>query len=342
MVQVPAFARETPLQASVTTTNSALERVALSAPEAVSPLLVTVKLVAVPVTPTRTVPRSEVAGVMARLLAGIAVPVSGTDTVSVADPESVTTRVAASAAAPTTVGVKTTEMVQLASGARIVQPVEVALKSAALAPVTATPSAPVATSPELARPKTIAELGTLTVVANACVVLGLITSLAGAWAIAVMGTVTTLPLAPPALTTRLSLFGPAEVAVKLTTTMQEVLAASAATQVLVASLVTSAPFRFTARSVSADFAPAAADYRQHANEPQATSLEQPSEILRTRHVIASVETQCCSAMRAHCSSRNILGPGLKEARKKMLNCAFLGPVPPILDVNVGDWAADPI
>jgi hypothetical protein len=40
-------------------------------------------------------------------------------------------------------------------------------------------------------------------------------------------------------------------------------------------------------------------------------------------------------MQAQCSSRNILGPVVKEARKKIYNCAFLGHLPLILDVNVG-------
>jgi hypothetical protein len=40
-------------------------------------------------------------------------------------------------------------------------------------------------------------------------------------------------------------------------------------------------------------------------------------------------------MRAHCSSRNILGPVSKEARKIIFNCAFLRVLLAILDVDVG-------
>lgn len=165
--------------------------------------------------------------------------------------ESVTVRAAVSLVAATAFGVKTTETVQPARGASKVQ-VLVAVKSAALVPVMVATTAPVATSPELATPNVIAELGTPTAVANACAELGLITSFAGFWAVAVTGMVTVLPLIPPALITIESVFSPALVAVKFTATVQDAPAARAAVQVLAAlSMATSGPLEVTARSVRA-------------------------------------------------------------------------------------------
>jgi len=94
-VQAPVVgARLWPVQVLFTITNSPLDTVTVSAPEAVAPWLVTVKATGAPVWPTRTEPTSPATGVMTRSLGGVPVPLSATVTELPPTAESVTTRFA--------------------------------------------------------------------------------------------------------------------------------------------------------------------------------------------------------------------------------------------------------